>query len=175
MDSLKALIEALIFSAEAPLTKKQIKALLPDTDEEALEKTLQELVSDYKGKRGFYLREVAGGFQFCTHQEYAPWIRRLKGNKPAAFSRAAMETLVIIAYRQPTNKGEIDRIRGVDSGATLKSLLGKKVIRIVGRLDEPGKPMLYGTTKKFLEVFGLKDISELPTLQEMRELEDAQE
>ncbi|MCF8054459.1 MAG: SMC-Scp complex subunit ScpB [Deltaproteobacteria bacterium] len=170
MDKIKPAIEALIFAADAPLTRERIVAIFDDVDAAVVKNALNELCVE-NTERGIYLEEVAGGLQFRTKQEYAPWVRKLRGGKPFSFSRAAMETTVIIAYRQPITKSEIDRIRGVDSGGSIKNLLEKKIIRIVGRLDEPGKPILYGTTKKFLEVFSLKDISELPTIQEMQELE----
>lgn len=103
------------------------------------------------------------------------WIKRLKGGKPVVVSQAAMETLAIVAYRQPIVKADIERMRGVDVSGPLRGLLDKKLVRMVGRKDVPGKPILYGTTRKFLEVFNLKDLSELPTLRELRELQEIQD
>lgn len=116
------------------------------------------------------IRRVAGGYQFCTRPDLAAWIRRYRAGRPPALSAAALETLAVVAYRQPVTKAEIDAVRGVDAGGVLKGLLERKLIRIVGRKEVPGRPILYGTTKRFLEVFHLKDLSELPTLEEMRAL-----
>jgi len=121
------------------------------------------------------LQEIAGGFQFRTSPELSQWIKKLKSTKPQSLSPQAMETLAIIAYKQPIIKSEIESIRGVDVGAPLKSLLEKKLIRIVGRKDVPGKPIIYGTTRKFLEVFNLNDLLDLPSLRELKELNRDQE
>ena len=104
----------------------------------------------------------------------APWIRKLRAGRPAVLSPAAMETLAVVAYRQPLVKAEVDRIRGVDAGGTLKGLLDKKLVRIVGRKDVPGKPIIYGTTRKFLELFNLKDLTDLPTLRELKDLQESE-
>ena len=116
------------------------------------------------------LREIAGGYQFRTRPDLAVWIAKMKAGRPAALTAAALETLAVVAYRQPVVKAEVDRLRGVDAGRPLRTLLERRLIRILGRKDVPGKPMIYGTTKKFLEVFGLKDLSELPTLGELKDL-----
>ena len=115
-------------------------------------------MADYDERQsGICVQEVAGGFQFRTRPAFSAWVKKLKGTKPASLSPAAMETLAIVAYRQPIVKTEIESIRGVDVSAPLKGLLEKKLIRIVGRKDVPGKPIIYGTTKKFLEVFNLRE------------------
>jgi len=174
MDEKVAIIEALVFASEAPLTTDKITEILPGTDRKGTASLLGELVREYEQRGGgIYLAEVAGGFQFRTRTEMAPWIRKLKAARPAMLSPAAMETLAVIAYRQPLVKSEIDRIRGVDVSGALKGLLEKKLVRIVGRKDVPGKPIIYGTTRKFLEVFNLKDLSELPTLRELKDLQTA--
>ena len=135
-----------------------------------------QLIEEYKERQGgICLQEVAGGLQFRTRPELGDWVKKLKSTKPASLSPAALETLAIVAYRQPIVKSEIESIRGVDVGYQLKNLLEKKLVRIVGRKDVPGKPIIYGTTKKFLEVFNLKDLSELPTLRELKELHEQQE
>lgn len=121
------------------------------------------------------MQEVAGGFQFRTNPELAQWIKKLKNSKPHSLSPQAMETLAIVAYKQPIVKSEIESIRGVDVGGPLKSLLDKKLVRIVGRKDVPGKPIIYGTTRRFLEVFSLKDLLDLPNLRELKELNQQQE
>ena len=171
MENLKAVIEALMFISGSPLTVKKIADVIDGTGEREIREVLQSLVKDYEERRsGIRIVEVAGGYQMRTHQEMAQWIKKFIGLKPVALSRAALETLAVIAYRQPIMKSEIEKVRGVDVSGTLKGLLEKGLIRIVGRKDVPGRPIIYGTTKKFLEVFNLRDLSELPTLRELREL-----
>ena len=116
------------------------------------------------------LHEVAGGYQFRTHPSTREWVQQLIAGRPVRLSRAQLETLAIVAYRQPITRPEIDEIRGVDSGSTLKVLLDRELIRILGKKEEPGRPLLYGTTKEFLEFFNLSDLRELPTLREFHEL-----
>ncbi len=176
MENYKAIIEALILTSEAPLTLEKICAVLNDIERSEVKKTVEQLIVEYSERQsGIYLAEVAGGFQFRTRPELSPWVKKLRGTKPASLSTAALETLAIVAYRQPIVKAEIEDIRGVDVSAPLKGLLEKKLIRIVGRKDVPGKPIIYGTTKKFLEVFNLRDLSELPTLRELKELNEQKE
>ena len=170
--NLKPLIEALIFVSEQPLSLNRIAALIEDTPREEIRKALKELVEDYqKEDRGLYLEEVAGGWQIRTRAEYAPWIKRLFKLGPQKISKPALEVLSIVAYRQPITRAEIESIRGVDCAGVIKTLLEKNLIKIAGRKDAPGRPAMYGTTREFLEVFGLKDLSSLPTLKEMEELE----
>jgi segregation and condensation protein B len=176
MENYKAVIEALILTSEVPLTLEKIYAILKDIEKSEVKKLIEQLVSEYNERlSGIYLAEVAGGFQFRTRPELSSWVKKLKGTKPATLSPAALETLAIIAYRQPIVKAEIEDIRGVDVSGPLKGLLEKRIIRIVGRKDVPGKPIIYGTTKKFLEIFDLKDLSELPTLRELKELNEPKE
>jgi segregation and condensation protein B len=176
MDNMKAIIEALILASEAPLGLEKICAVLPELEKGEARKILEELIAEYNERAGgICLQEVAGGFQFRTRAEWSQWIKKLKGTKPPSLSASALETLAIVAYRQPLVKSEIESIRGVDAGHALKVLLEKKLLRIVGRKDVPGKPIIYGTTKKFLEVFNLKDLSELPTLRELKELNEPAE
>ncbi|MEN6317492.1 MAG: SMC-Scp complex subunit ScpB [Syntrophaceae bacterium] len=173
MEETKVIVEAIIFASESPLSIDRIREILPDVEKSEITRLLQELIDEYETKRGgFLLQEVAGGFQFRTRADLSFWISKLMRGKAAALSHAAMETLAIVAYKQPVVKSEIDRIRGVDGGSSLKGLLEKKFVRIMGRKDVPGKPMMYGTTKKFLEVFNLKDLSELPTLKELKDLQE---
>ncbi|HDQ03315.1 MAG TPA: SMC-Scp complex subunit ScpB [Deltaproteobacteria bacterium] len=173
MENIKAIIEALVLSSEAPLGVEKICSVLPEVEKSEIRKTLDNLAAEYRERAGgIYLEDVAGGFQFRTRPEFGHWIKKMRGTKPPSLSRAAMETLAIIAYRQPVVKSEIESIRGVDASHPLKGLLEKKLVRIVGRKDVPGKPIIYGTTKKFLEVFNLKDLSELPTLRELKELNE---
>jgi segregation and condensation protein B len=175
MEETKAIIEAIIFASESPLTVDKIREVLNEVDKSEIARLVKELIDEYEKKHGgFILQEVAGGLHFRTRPDLGFWINKLMKVKQSMLSKAAMETLAVIAYRQPAVKSEVDRIRGVDSGSSIKSLLEKKVIRIMGRKDVPGKPIMYGTTKKFLEIFSLKDLSELPTLKEMDELSDAE-
>ena len=174
MEEKIAIIEAIIFASEVPLTVERVAEIMPDTEKREITALLEKLVQEYVMRGGgFCLMEVAGGFQFRTRQDLAPWIRKLKAARPAMLSPAALETLAVVAYRQPLVKSEIDRIRGVDTSGALKGLLEKKLVRIVGRKDVPGKPIIYGTTKKFLEVFNLMDLSELPTLRELKDVQES--
>jgi segregation and condensation protein B len=132
---------------------------------------LLELVEEYReAGRGFVLVEVAEGYQFRSRPEHAEWFRRLGRQRPFRFSRAALETLAIIAYRQPVTRPEIEYLRGVDSGGVLKTLLDKRLVRILGKREIPGRPLIYGTSREFLEFFGLRDLTGLPTLKEFSEL-----
>jgi segregation and condensation protein B len=172
MEDIKAIIEALLLASETPLSIERIRDVLPDIEKKKIQQIIEELIQDYETqKRGFMPQAVAGGYQFRTRADFAPWIRKLRGSRASAISPAALETLAVIAYRQPIVKAEIDKIRGVDVSGALKGLLEKKLVRIMGRKDVPGKPIIYGTTKKFLEVFNLNDLSELPTLRELKDLE----
>lgn len=161
--SLPALIEALLFVAGAPLTLEEICAaagLAPDDAQLAL----QELQSQYEGEgRGLQVRYVAGGYQLCTKAEFAPYIENLLGKREKnTLSQAALETLAIIAYKQPIAKFEIENIRGVRVDSVLNTLMEKGLIKEIGRKAVPGRPILYGTTKYFLTAFGLKDLEDLP-------------
>ena len=172
MNDIKAIIEALVFVSESPLAIDKIREVLGEVEKKEIGDVLRDLAEEYAGRNGgFCLKEVAGGFQFRTRTDLGDWVKKLKGVKPMMLTPAAMETLAVVAYKQPVVKSEVDRIRGVDVSGSLKGLLEKKLVRMVGRKDVPGRPMLYGTTKKFLEVFNLKDLSELPTLRELKELE----
>jgi len=168
---LKEVLEALIFVSETPLTLDRMKEVLGGVSKRDLQRLLAEMMEeDRKSGRGIHLVEVAEGFQFRTRPEHADWVRRLKKTKSTALSQPSLETLAIIAYRQPVVRMDIERIRGVDSGGVLRNLLEKKLIKIIGKKDVPGKPLVYGTSKKFLEVFGLKDLADLPTLKDLESL-----
>ena len=173
MEETKVIVEAIIFASESPISIDKIREILPNVERNEITRLLQELVDEYEKRHGgFLIQQVAGGFQFRTRADLSHWINKLMRGKPTMLSHAAMETLAVIAYKQPVVKSEIDAIRGVDVGSSLKGLLEKKFVRIMGRKDVPGKPIMYGTTKKFLEVFNLKDLSELPTLKELKDLQD---
>ncbi|MBW1714498.1 MAG: SMC-Scp complex subunit ScpB [Deltaproteobacteria bacterium] len=169
--STKLIVEALLFSSDRPLSAKEIQAWIPDSTLADIKTALTQLVEDYAHlERSFSLKEVAGGYQFRTHPMFAPFILRMLKTSPTRLSKAALETLAIVAYKQPILRQEIERLRGVDVGGILRSLMEKGLIRIVGRKNLPGRPLIYGTTKKFLEVFGLKDLNALPKLKEIKEL-----
>ncbi|MBI5599256.1 MAG: SMC-Scp complex subunit ScpB [Deltaproteobacteria bacterium] len=175
-NALKPIIEALIFAADHPLSVDRLAAVLEGEARDDVREALRELVSDYSsGLRGIYIEEVAGGYQLRTHPGHAPWLRRLFKMGMQRISKAALETLAMIAYRQPLTRAELEGIRGVDSAGVLRTLLEKRLVRIVGRKDEPGRPVVYGTTKEFLETFSLKDLASLPTLKEIETLEEAPE
>ncbi|OEU51852.1 MAG: SMC-Scp complex subunit ScpB [Desulfuromonadales bacterium C00003096] len=167
---LKAVIEGLLLVADGPLRPDRI-ALILEIEVGQAKILLQELQEDYAhSSRGFALQLVDGGFQFRTRPEHAEWIRRFRKSRPFRFSRAALETLAIVAYRQPVTRAEIDYLRGVDSGGVVRTLLDKRLIRILGKKDIPGKPLIYGTSREFLELFGLRDLTGLPTLKEFNDL-----
>lgn len=171
MNNLKQLIEAFIFSADTPLTLDRLCTLLARnrSDIRSVLEVLQQEYSD--SERGFYLANVAGGYQFRTHAELAPFLRKLRKDRATKFSQAAMETLAIIAYRQPVTRAEIEYLRGVDSGGVMKTLLDKNLLRILGKKDVPGRPLMYGTSRYFLELFGLHSLDDLPTLKEFSALD----
>ncbi|MBU1742752.1 MAG: SMC-Scp complex subunit ScpB [Proteobacteria bacterium] len=171
MTDQKRAVEAILFAAEGPLPLGRLAEVLGVTDQDALKRSVEELAAEYDPLRmAFGVVEVAGGYQIRTRPEFAHWLRRLKKSQLARLSRAALETLAVVAYKQPVMKSEIDLIRGVETGGVLKSLLEKELIRVVGRKDVPGRPLIYGTTTRFLEVFDLKDLSALPTLEEIKAL-----
>ncbi len=172
--TVKQIVESLLFVSDAPLSLERLKVILEEFEREEIRDAVLSIVSDCSlEKRGIELVQIAGGYQLRTKSEFADYIRRLKKLKPARFSPSALETLAIIAYRQPVTRSEIEYFRGVDSGGVLKSLLDKKLIRIIGKKDIPGKPLIYGTTKEFMETFSLKDLASLPTLREIEELVDS--
>ena len=169
---LSFIIESLLFVAEEPLSVQQLKAILETDDAVAIRSALQELADEYERRGGgFEIRQVAGGFQFRTRSEYSEWVKKLLKPSPAKLSRAALETLAIIAYKQPIIRADIEAIRGVASGELLRNLMYKGMVKIVGRAEVIGRPMLYGTTKKFLDVFGLANLKDLPKIEELKKPE----
>ena len=168
MADIKNIIESLLFVTEAPLTVDRLKTVLDISDAKTIREALNRLSEDYETRKGgFYLRLVAGGYQICTRPEYGEWIKRLIQPNPPRLSKAALETLAIIAYKQPIIRSDIEHIRGVDCGGILRQLLERKIVRILGRREIPGRPLIYATTKDFLEIFDLKDLKDLPTLKEI--------
>ncbi|MBW1837804.1 MAG: SMC-Scp complex subunit ScpB [Deltaproteobacteria bacterium] len=168
MDDLKNIIESLLFVAEDPLTIDRLKNILAYEDTKEIRKAMQGLSDDYEARKGgFYLREIAGGYQIRTRPEYTEWIKRMIHPHPIRLSKAALETLAIIAYKQPVIRSDIEHIRGVDCGGIIRMLFTRKLIRVLGRREIPGRPLIYATTKHFLEVFDLKDLKDLPTPKEI--------
>jgi segregation and condensation protein B len=169
--SLKSIVESLLFISDAPLTQDKLCAILEEYERNEVTAALNSLRLDYSETgRGIQLVQVAGGYQFRSRPENVDFIRRMIRGKTFRFSRSALETLAVIAYRQPITRAEVEYLRGVDSGGVLKTLLEKKMIRIIGKKDIPGKPLIYGTTGDFLEAFSLKDLASLPTLKDIQEL-----
>jgi len=160
------IVEALLFVSGQPLTLKRILEVVPELDGSAVRAIVRTLNDQYaSGRRAFHIQEVAGGFQLATEGDLAPWVKRLLEHpKPDAVSAAAMETLAIIAYRQPLTKAEIEAIRGVDVTGSLDTLQEKQFVRIAGRKESPGRPYLYATTTEFLRHFGLRSLEALPTM-----------
>jgi segregation and condensation protein B len=170
---LKGIIESLLFVSEGPLRLDRVHEILGDIPRKDIQKAMDELIQDYISMdRSFYIVEVAGGYQFRTKAQYSDWIKKLKKPKQMRLGQAALETLAIVAYKQPIVRAEIEKIRGVDSGAVIGGLLKKGLIRILGRKDLPGRPIIYGTSRRFLEVFGIKDLSSLPTLKEIETIKE---
>jgi segregation and condensation protein B len=170
------IIEGLLFISPTPLTLPKLKEILDPLTLEQIKEYLQRLRSLYEERNSaLQVKEIAGGYQFYTRPEIAPWAGKLAENRPARLSRASLETLAIIAYNQPTSKSEIDLVRGVDSHKAIRTLLERGLIRVIGRKDEAGRPLLYGSTKRFLERFGLKDLASLPDLSELKEMGVAEE
>jgi len=170
---LKALIESLIFASSGVLTLNALCKVIADEERATLRKALNELIRDYRKREGgFYIEEVAGGYEFRTRPEWVTWVTALLRERPRRLSRAALETLAMVAYRQPVTRGEIEAIRGVDSGGVLSTLMERRLVKISGRKNAPGRPAVYSTTKEFLEVFDLKDLSSLPSLKEVESPED---
>jgi segregation and condensation protein B len=168
----RTLVETLLFLAERPLSPEEVRQAT-GLEIDRIEKTLDKLSGHYReGVCGIVLHEVAGGWQLRTSPDNADLARRFLKVKPQRLTRAALETLAIIAYRQPVTRPEIEDIRGVDCGAVVKALLERRLVKILGKKEEPGRPILYGTTKEFLEFFALKDLASLPTLREFHELSE---
>ncbi|MDF1536822.1 MAG: SMC-Scp complex subunit ScpB [bacterium] len=170
-DSDRAVIEALLFASSRPLTVDSLSEA-SGWNKKLVRDAVEALKGEYEAQgRGFSLEEVAGGYQLRSDPRFADQVRKLFTSRSRRrFTRSSLETVAIVAYRQPVTRAEIEQIRGVDSGAVLKTLLSQVMIRILGRKEAPGRPILYGTTREFLEYFGLRDLESLPTLEEVAEL-----
>jgi segregation and condensation protein B len=172
MVELQAILESLLFVSPEPMSIVRLTSAIGGATKGEVEEALRSLGQALEQEgRGVRLAEIAGGYRIVTKQEYASWIKRLDKTKTAAkLSRSALESLAIIAYKQPLVRAEIEEIRGVETSGVLRTLLERKLVRIVGRKEVPGRPIMYGTTKFFLEHFGLSDLSQLPPLREFQEL-----
>ncbi len=171
-EEIKAVIENILLVAEQPVSEGQFKNLLGDEVEKvSLRSALEELIGEYNS-RNLQILQVAEGYQLCTRHDFSGWVRKfLKFDKTTKLSQPSLDTLAIIAYKQPLTKAEVEEIRGVDSSGVVRTLLEKKVISPGGRKKVPGRPIMYRTTRKFLEYFGLRDLSDLPTLEDFKESE----
>jgi segregation and condensation protein B len=170
-EQLKPILESLLFASEGPVTLPRLDEVIEGAERNEIAAALHELQAEYDAAgRGFRIAEVAGGYQMQTARENADWVKKLYRDRPARMSRATLETLAIIAYKQPITRAEIEAIRGVDVDGVVATLLDRRLIRIVARKDVPGRPFLYGTTPEFLQLFNLKDLSHLPNLKEMEEM-----
>jgi len=171
MEDIKYIIESLLFVADEPLPVDRIKKVLLQAETAEIREAMAELTAEYEARGGgFYLDEVAGGYQIRTRPEYTDWIKKLIQPRPLRLSKPALETLVIIAYKQPIIRSDIEHLRGVDCGGVIRVLLERKLIRVLGRKEIAGRPLIYATTKRFLEIFDLKNLRDLPTPKEIEEL-----
>ena len=171
-EEIKAIIENILLAADQPVSEAQFKNLFGDEVEKvSFKSVLEELIDEYNS-RNLQILQVAEGYQLCTRHDYSNWVRKfLKFDKTRKLSQPSLDALSIIAYKQPLTKAEVEEIRGVDSSGVVRTLLEKKVISPGGRKKVPGRPIMYRTTRKFLEYFGLKDLSDLPTLEDFKESE----
>ena len=171
-EEIKAIIENILLAADQPVSEPQFKNLFGDEVEKvSFKSVLEELIDEYNS-RNLQILQVAEGYQLCTRHDYSNWVRKfLKFDKTRKLSQPSLDTLSIIAYKQPLTKAEVEEIRGVDSSGVVRTLLEKKIISPGGRKKVPGRPIMYRTTRKFLEYFGLKDLSDLPTLEDFKESE----
>ncbi len=170
-EDVKSILESLLLVADGPQSVQRFSEVLDGTNKDIIESALRELQSEFETEnRGIRLVEVAGGYQLRTPKANADWVKKFLGGRPARMGKATLETLAIIAYRQPITRAEIEAIRGVDVDGVIATLLERNLIRAVARKDVPGRPFLYGTTAEFLQLFNLQDLSQLPTLKEMEEI-----
>ncbi len=169
-EKLKAIVENILLASDQPVTADDLqKTIMDGTEKATLHSILEELQEEYRS-RSLQIEVVAEGYQLSTRHEYSDWVRKfLKLDKTTKLSQPSLDTLSIIAYKQPLTKQEVEEVRGVDCGGVIKTLLDKKIIGPAGRKKVPGRPIMYRTTRKFLEYFGLKDLSDLPTLEDLQE------
>jgi len=171
----RRIAEALILGAAEPVSAQRLAEIVPGVRAADVRELMGELNAEYADqRRSFEVVEAAGGFQLRTLGEFAPYLQQTLTTRPLRLSQAALETLAVIAYRQPVTRAEIEHVRGVDVGAVLRSLLERRLARIAGHREVAGRPLLYATTRRFLEVFGLPRIEDLPTLRDIQELAPAE-
>jgi len=167
----RRIAEALILGAAEPISAQRLAEIVPGVRAAGVRELVEELNAEYADqRRSFEVVEAAGGFQLRTLAGFAPYLQQTLSTRPLRLSQAALETLAVVAYRQPVTRAEIEHVRGVDVGAVLRSLLERRLVRIAGHREVAGRPMLYATTRRFLEVFGLARIEDLPTLRDLQEL-----
>jgi len=168
----KRVIEAVIFAADGPVSLDQLAQLIETLDNDAILQVVHGLQQDYAvSERSFQLIAIANGFQMRTRDEYAPWIKKFYTTEISSrLSVSALEALAVVAYKQPATRAEVEEVRGVNSDSVIRTLMEKNLIRVLGRKQAPGKPMLYGTTTEFLMHFGLRDLSELPSVEEIESM-----
>ena len=168
IEEIKPIVESLIFAAEEPISLRKLTDIIEGVDSSQIQEAITQLKNDYDiHGRSFQIEEIAGGYQLFTKPEYYEWVAKLrKKSGETKLSQAALETLAIIAYKQPILRANLESIRGVQSGQIIRLLMEKDLVKVVGRDESLGHPLLYGTTKKFLEYFGLKDIKDLPKSEE---------
>ncbi len=166
----RSIAEALILASPEPIPRARLAKLIPRCTPAKAQILVEELNAEYVAQqRAFEICEVAGGYQMRTHSEFASYLRQLCNARPLRLSNAALETLAIVAYRQPMTRAEVENVRGVDAGPVMRNLLERKLIKLAGHREVPGRPMLYATTKRFLEIFGLAQLEDLPTLRQLEE------
>jgi segregation and condensation protein B len=170
-DPQRRIVEAVILSSPDPISAARIAEVLPRCNPSKVRALVRDLNEEYAARHcAFEIWEVAGGFQMRSLPEFAPYLRQIQKTRPLRLSQAALETLAIVAYRQPVTRAELEQVRGVDVGAVLHSLLERDLIRVAGHREVPGRPMVYATSRRFLEVFGLAKLGDLPALREVEEL-----
>ncbi len=175
-ERLDGIVESLLFAAGTPLALKRLVDVLQGPSAREIRAAVERLMAQYnRPGRGITLCAVAGGFQFRSAPENAEWVRGLLRERPARLGRAALETLAVIAYKQPATRAEIEAVRGVDCDSAITTLLARKLIKIAGRKEAVGRPLMYGTTPEFLEVFGLNDLTQLPALKEIGPVEEPED
>lgn len=167
----KQIVEALILAAPEPVSAAKLAGIVPGLTPGSAKALVKEMGEAWEREgRPCEVWEVAGGYQIRTRPEFAGYVKQLHQERPARLSRAALETLAVIAYKQPVTRAEVEHVRGVDAGAVLRGLIDRQLVRIAGHREVPGRPMLYGTTRRFLEIFGLERLDDLPTLRDLAEL-----
>jgi len=179
IDALKPIVDALIFASDIPLSLSRIRQIIQEVNQDDIQlATIREVIDQLNAdnrdsQRGFYLQEVAGGYQYRTRPNYAQWIKKIKKVRSFRLTQSTLETLAIIAYKQPIIRSDIEKLRGVDSGGVIKNLIERSLLKIVGRKNIAGRPFMFGTTKRFLEVFGLDRLEDMPSLKEFDGLDES--